>query len=119
MIMAWLGIFPLQMVWSLQNANSPDRVCGRRSERQSYTSKGNMKHPLTLSFGMDNPHGYYNFVFFQVDIDENNDLAFDYDVSSVPVLVGMINGKEIARIVGLQDTDKLKKFVESIAAQQK
>lgn len=78
-----------------------------------------MKHPLTLSFGMDNPHGYYNFVFFQVDIDENNDLAFDYDVSSVPVLVGMINGKEIARIVGLQDTDKLKKFVESIAAQQK
>lgn len=53
---------------------------------------------------------------FQVDIDEHNELAFDFDVSSVPVLVGMKNGKEVARMVGLQDTDKLKKFVEIIAA---
>lgn len=51
-----------------------------------------------------------------MDIDEHNDLAFDFDVSSVPVLVGMKNGKEVARMVGLQDTDKLKKFVEIIAA---
>lgn len=51
----------------------------------------------------------------KVDIDEHNELAFDFDVSSVPVLVGMKDGKEVARMVGLQDTDKLKKFVESIA----
>lgn len=52
----------------------------------------------------------------QVDIDEHNDLAFDFDVSSVPVLVGILNGKEVARMVGLQDPDKLKKFVEMVAA---
>lgn len=52
---------------------------------------------------------------FQVDIDEHNDLAFEFDVSSVPVLVGMKNGVEVARMVGLQDKDKLKKFVEIIA----
>lgn len=52
---------------------------------------------------------------FQVDIDEHNDLAFEFDVSSVPVLVGMRNGVEVARMVGLQDKDKLKKFVEILA----
>lgn len=51
-----------------------------------------------------------------MDIDEHNDLAFNFDVSSVPVLVGLRDGKEVARMVGLQDTEKLKKFVEAIAA---
>lgn len=33
-------------------------------------------------------------------------------VSSVPVLLVMRNGKVEDRIVGLQDTDKLRKFIE-------
>jgi thioredoxin 1 len=32
----------------------------------------------------------------------------------VPVLVGIKNGKVEERLVGLQDTDKLRKFVERI-----
>lgn len=47
----------------------------------------------------------------QVDIDEHSDLALDYDVSSVPVLVVMKDGKEIKRLVGLQDVDKLRNWV--------
>uniref|UniRef100_A0A1B6CNU0 Thioredoxin domain-containing protein n=2 Tax=Clastoptera arizonana TaxID=38151 RepID=A0A1B6CNU0_9HEMI len=51
-------------------------------------------------------------VLAKVDIDENSGLADDYKVSSVPVLLVMRNGKVEDRIVGLQDTDKLREFIE-------
>lgn len=48
----------------------------------------------------------------KVDIDEHVDLALDYDVQSVPVLMVVKNGKVIKRLVGLQDTDKLRDWVD-------
>ncbi|XP_063981277.1 thioredoxin, mitochondrial [Diachasmimorpha longicaudata] len=51
----------------------------------------------------------------KVDIDENTDLALDYQVQSVPVLIAMKDGKVLERIVGLQDTDKLRTFVNKYA----
>ncbi|XP_024885633.1 thioredoxin, mitochondrial [Temnothorax americanus] len=51
----------------------------------------------------------------KVDIDENTDLALDYQVGSVPVLIAMKDGKVLERIVGLQDTDKLRQFVNKYA----
>ncbi|KAJ8716241.1 hypothetical protein PYW08_013526 [Mythimna loreyi] len=51
-------------------------------------------------------------VLAKVDIDEQTDLALDYEVSSVPVLVAIKNGKVLQRLVGLQDTDKLRKWIE-------
>ncbi|KAL5287552.1 TXN2 family protein [Megaselia abdita] len=48
----------------------------------------------------------------KVDIDEHVDLALDYDVQSVPVLMVVQNGKVIKRLVGLQDTDKLRDWVD-------
>ncbi|XP_058807718.1 thioredoxin, mitochondrial-like [Phymastichus coffea] len=51
-------------------------------------------------------------ILAKVDIDENSDLALDYDVGSVPVLMVMKDGKILDKMVGLQDTDKLKKFVD-------
>ncbi|XP_059614694.1 thioredoxin [Phlebotomus argentipes] len=50
----------------------------------------------------------------KVDVDEHSDLALDYDVSSVPVLVAFKNGKEENRIIGLQDSDKLRKWVGDV-----
>lgn len=47
----------------------------------------------------------------KVDIDEHSEIALDYDVSSVPVLVAIRNGKIQDRVVGLQDTDKLRTWV--------
>ncbi|XP_023170653.1 thioredoxin, mitochondrial [Drosophila hydei] len=47
----------------------------------------------------------------KVDIDEHSELALDYDVGAVPVLVIMQNGKEIQRMVGLQDEDKIRAWV--------
>ncbi|XP_059475152.1 thioredoxin, mitochondrial [Neocloeon triangulifer] len=51
----------------------------------------------------------------KVDIDELTDLAFEYDVTSVPVLISMKGGKEQERMVGLQDADKLRSFVSRLA----
>ncbi|XP_066596379.1 thioredoxin, mitochondrial [Prorops nasuta] len=47
----------------------------------------------------------------KVDIDENSELALDYEVGSVPVLIAMKDGKVLDRMVGLQDTDKIRQFV--------
>ncbi|KAG4079110.1 hypothetical protein HA402_001081 [Bradysia odoriphaga] len=54
----------------------------------------------------------------KVDIDEYSDLALDYDVAAVPVLLAIRNGKAAERIVGLQDTDKLRKFVKDVVDKQ-
>lgn len=50
----------------------------------------------------------------KVDVDEYSDLALDYDVAAVPVLLAIRNGKVEQRMVGLQDTDKLRKFVGDV-----
>ncbi|KOB73510.1 Mitochondrial thioredoxin 2 [Operophtera brumata] len=57
-------------------------------------------------------------VLAKVDIDEQTDLALDYDVQSVPVLVAIKNGKVQHRLVGLQDTDKLRKWIEQFTAEE-
>ncbi|KAL1458000.1 hypothetical protein WDU94_008177 [Cyamophila willieti] len=49
----------------------------------------------------------------KVDIDEMTDLAMDYKISSVPVLIKMKDGKEQDRMVGLQNTARLEAFIES------
>lgn len=49
----------------------------------------------------------------QVDIDELSEIADDFEVSSVPVLVVIKDGKVEKRMVGLQDTDKIRNWVQS------
>ncbi|XP_031641284.1 uncharacterized protein LOC116352676 [Contarinia nasturtii] len=49
----------------------------------------------------------------KVDIDELSEIADDFDVSSVPVLVVIKDGKVEKRMVGLQDTDKIRSWVQS------
>ncbi|XP_017842934.2 thioredoxin, mitochondrial [Drosophila busckii] len=55
----------------------------------------------------------------KVDIDEHSELALDYDVAAVPVLVVMQNGKEMQRMVGLQDEDKIRAWVAAAVKQSK
>jgi len=54
----------------------------------------------------------------KVDIDENTDLALDYEVGSVPVLLAIRNGKVEHRLVGLQDTDKLRKWIDQVIVKE-
>ncbi|KAL1391548.1 hypothetical protein pipiens_012306 [Culex pipiens pipiens] len=55
----------------------------------------------------------------KVDIDEHSDLALHYEVASVPVLLAIRNGKVEQRLVGLQDTDKLRNWVENVVKEGK
>ncbi|XP_075978942.1 thioredoxin, mitochondrial [Anticarsia gemmatalis] len=55
-------------------------------------------------------------ILAKVDIDEQTDLALDYEVSSVPVLVAIKDGKVQQRLVGLQDTDKLRKWIGQLTS---
>lgn len=52
----------------------------------------------------------------KVDIDEHTELALDYEVGAVPVLLAMKDGKVEDRLVGLQDVDKLRKFVDKVCS---
>lgn len=53
----------------------------------------------------------------KVDIDEQTELALDYGVSSVPVLLVFKNGKPETRVVGLQDADKLRTWINKVILQ--
>lgn len=51
-------------------------------------------------------------------MDELSDLALDYEVASVPVLLAIRNGKVEKRLIGLQDTDKLRQWVENVVGKK-
>lgn len=52
-----------------------------------------------------------NIKFVSINIDENDELAMNYQVSSIPCLVLMENGKEIDRRVGLLPKEELESFI--------
>ena len=52
-----------------------------------------------------------DFLIVTVDIDENPDLADEYEVSSIPCVMVFKDGKEVDRRVGLQPKKRLIKMV--------
>ena len=58
-------------------------------------------------------------ILAKVDIDENTDLALDFDIHTVPVILGIKNGKLEERLVGLKDTEELRKFVDKLVSAKK
>lgn len=53
--------------------------------------------------------GKVNFV--KLDIDANQKTAALYEVTSIPTIVLIKEGKEVGRIVGLRDAAKIKEFI--------
>ena len=49
----------------------------------------------------------------KVDIDNNQQIASRFQVMSVPTMILFKDGKEVNRLVGLRDSDGVKKFVAS------
>ena len=43
----------------------------------------------------------------KVNVDENSDIAVEYNVMSIPTLIIFKNGKEEKRLVGLRDKEQL------------
>ncbi|MBR6779173.1 MAG: thioredoxin [Clostridia bacterium] len=51
--------------------------------------------------------------FFEVDIDDNEEIAKRYRIFSVPTLVCFRNGKKIDSLVGLNSYDDIVEFIEN------
>ena len=49
----------------------------------------------------------------KLDIDQYQDIAADYQITSVPTMILFKDGKEFGRIVGLRDGAQLKEFITS------
>ena len=43
----------------------------------------------------------------KINVDENSDIAVEYNVMSIPTLIVFKNGKEEKRLVGLRDKEEL------------
>lgn len=43
----------------------------------------------------------------KINVDENSDIAIEYNVMSIPTLIIFQNGKEEKRLVGLRDKEEL------------
>lgn len=52
--------------------------------------------------------------FYKVNIDESEDAAIRYGVSSVPTLIFFKDGEEIDRQVGFADEDELSDWIEEM-----
>ena len=51
--------------------------------------------------------------FFSADVDENRDLAYQFDIQSIPAIVVIANGEEVTRTVGFQPKEELKELIDS------
>lgn len=52
--------------------------------------------------------------FYKVNIDESEDAAMRYGISSVPTLIFFKDGEEIDRQVGFADEDELSNWIEEM-----
>ena len=53
------------------------------------------------------------FEFFKINIDENQDVAEQYEVFSIPNVVIFKNGEAVARSVGFKGADEMQAFSDS------
>lgn len=70
-----------------------------------------MIKPLYEEISQANP----NIAFGKVDVDENEDAAIDFEISSVPTFVFFDGNQAVQRFSGA-DSTKLKQVVQELAA---
>ena len=51
--------------------------------------------------------------FFSVDTDENDEIAGEYGIVSIPTLVILKNGEEVARDTGFKPEPVLRAFIDA------
>lgn len=54
--------------------------------------------------------------FTKVDLDQNQKIAANYGIMSIPALIIFKNGEPVANVVGARPKAELKKLVESVIA---
>ncbi len=53
---------------------------------------------------------------FKVDVDNEGDLAGEYDVSGVPTMIFFNEGEEVDRMVGVRQKEELEEKINSIGS---
>lgn len=53
-----------------------------------------------------------NVKFVKINIDDNEDIAIEYQIMSIPTLVVVKNGKETDRVVGLVDKSRVQELIK-------
>ena len=51
---------------------------------------------------------------FKVDIDDHTELAMEYNVTAVPTVLGLKEGKVISKIIGSQSDNEIVKFIRTL-----
>lgn len=69
-----------------------------------------MMHPIFEEIA----YNYPEIKFIRVDIDENQDLAIKQNVQVVPTFIAYKDGKEINKIIGYNNIEDFKLFVDSL-----
>lgn len=52
-----------------------------------------------------------DFELVKINVDNNQDLALEYNVSGIPYVLNMQNGKKVDEMVGFFGEDKVEEFV--------
>lgn len=55
-----------------------------------------------------------DIVAVAIDVDENQELAENFGVMSVPTIVGIRGGKEVSRIVGARSESEVTTFIDNL-----
>lgn len=50
----------------------------------------------------------------KVDVDEQEQIAAEYNVTALPTVVALKNGKIVDQFIGLKDEDLIQSFVEKL-----
>ncbi|KAL7750038.1 thioredoxin 2 [Sorochytrium milnesiophthora] len=64
-----------------------------------------------ITRAVDNTNGQVQLV--KVNVDENVDVASQYEIAALPTVVVFKNGKPVDRVVGLRDEQFFKKYLAS------
>ncbi len=51
-------------------------------------------------------------IFAKINVDENEDIALNYNVYAIPTFIMLINGKVVERLVGVINEDSLRRVIE-------
>ncbi|NMP23764.1 thioredoxin family protein [Sulfobacillus sp. DSM 109850] len=50
-------------------------------------------------------------IFFKVDVDENPELARQYDVQAIPAMIKIENGEDKGRLIGYRSESEIQQFI--------
>lgn len=51
--------------------------------------------------------------FYGADVDENRELAYQFDIQSIPAIIVLKDGEEVSRTIGFRPKEELKQIIES------